>query len=542
MDPSDLSQGYQCEFVSAVSDHYYCKKCNRVAKELHMTVCCGETYCHACIADAQKQSKPCPACGKKVFTIFQQVKFQKEISELQVYCGLKQKGCSWLGTIGQLDAHSDPEQDKCRYVDTKCPLNCQQAVPKIKMEQHVTQECAKRDYICDYCNFKATYEEVVDTHLPECKYFPLQCPNLCGVTCKRGSMEDHLNECPLETISCNFLDVGCDIKFKRESQEEHMKQNTQKHLTMTASLVAETCSELYELKSDYEVEKESQKGKLQEIGQKLVEQEARLKEQNQNSEQWNRNQMEQDQKLKEQNHRLERQEEKIREQELELKQQSQILQQQEQRLNDKELELMQQSTKLTELEKKLDDYQNNLPSIEKKLVEDIKQKMKEIRYETETSLSKYHGLLGMTRSFKMKNFGEERSKDKPGDWKSPVLYTHMCGYKFCIGVDANGADGGCGKAIRITLFALSGVHDGQLKWPAKGKFTIELINQQGGESATATTEDVSWKKPCNSPLFVRHFGRISCGGDFNHFIEHSKMDSYIKNNTLYFKLTEAYSY
>ena len=192
---------------------------------------------------------------------------------------------------------------------------------------------------------------------------------------------------------------------------------------------------------------------------------------------------------------------------------------------------MQQSMKLTELEEKLDDYQNNLPSIEKKIVEDIKQKMMEIRHETETSLSQYHVLLSMKKSFENKNFREERSKDKPDNWKSPVLYTRV-GTNSAIGVDANGADGGCGKAVRITLFALSGVHDGQLKWLAKGKFTIELINQQGGENATAMTEEVSWQKPGNSPLFVRHFGRISWGGDFNHLIEHSKMDSYIKNKTL----------
>ena len=39
----------------------------------------------------------------------------------------------------------------------------------------------------------------------------------------------------------------------------------------------------------------------------------------------------------------------------------------------------------------------------------------------------------------MKNFSDERAMEKTeGSWKSPAMYTHVCGYKFCIGVDANG--------------------------------------------------------------------------------------------------------
>ena len=56
------------------------------------------------------------------------------------------------------------------------------------------KECVEREHVCQHCNFKATYEEVVDTHLPECMYIPLQCPNLCGVTCEREVMEDHMND------------------------------------------------------------------------------------------------------------------------------------------------------------------------------------------------------------------------------------------------------------------------------------------------------------------------------------------------------------
>ena len=44
-------RGYQCELVNSVPDHLYCKKCTLVARRQTITTCCGESFCHACIAD-----------------------------------------------------------------------------------------------------------------------------------------------------------------------------------------------------------------------------------------------------------------------------------------------------------------------------------------------------------------------------------------------------------------------------------------------------------------------------------------------------------
>ena len=238
------TKGYQCEFIDSVPEDFYCKKCTLVARRLIFTSCCEESYCHACITDIQEQGKPCPACEQEAFTTVELMKYQKKVNQLQVYCSLKERGCDWSGTLEQLDTHLNPDQDNCQYVDTKCPLNCHMTIPKNKVEQHVVQHCAKRPYVCQHCNFKATYEEVVDKHLPECRYVPLQCPNLCGVTFERDFMEDHMKMCRLEEVECEFSGVGCDGLFRREDQEEHTRQNSQKHLTLTASLAVETKEQL----------------------------------------------------------------------------------------------------------------------------------------------------------------------------------------------------------------------------------------------------------------------------------------------------------
>ena len=231
--------GYQCEFLESVNDLFYCKECDLVARKVTITTCCGESFCDSCITSIHQQGQPCPECGEKGFVILEQLKYRQRIGALNVYCSMKDRGCDWSGTIDQLDTHLDPELDNCQHKDTKCPLHCQQLIPKNKLEKHLTQDCSKRVHICQYCGYKATYEEVVGTHFVVCKCLPLQCPNKCGVSCDREEMIYHIKLCSLEEVKCVFSSVGCDEKFTREGEDEHMKKSVNHHLTLTSSLTAE---------------------------------------------------------------------------------------------------------------------------------------------------------------------------------------------------------------------------------------------------------------------------------------------------------------
>ena len=453
---SSQPQGYLCEFIDPVSDDFYCKKCTLVARKLTFTSCFGESYCHACIADTLLQAMPCSACGVEKFEAYPQIKFQQRIRGLQVYCSMKRRGCGWCGTLEQLDTHLNPDLDNCQYVDTSCPLNCKQTIPKNKMEQHVAEECVQRDYGCQHCAFKATYEVVVDTHWPECVYLPLPCPNLCGVTCERGLMEDHMATCRLQEVACEFTGVGCDRKLKREEQEEHTRQNTHKHLTITAAAAVKMKEQLL---------------------QKIEEQERKS----------------QQQKLK-----LEKQEKKIQEQELKLDKLEQII-----KLQEKKIE---------QLLKESDQNKVTLEEVTK--------------------------CVDLKRTFEMENFSKEKAKDKYDDWKSPAMYTHVCGYKFCIGIDANGYVDGRGKAIRVGLWAMPGEYDHQLKWPVEATLTIELLHQQGGHNVQHTTTRRGWRKPDGPYTWTGGgVGDINYGG-WTHFIEHSRLSGFLRNDTLYFRITK----
>ena len=472
---SNKSKSYQCDFIDSVNILFYCKKCNLVARRLTLTSCCGESYCHACIADIHIQGKRCPECGEENFNIYEQPKYQQQIRALRVCCSMKESGCQWSGTLELLDTHLDPDQDNCQYVDTKCPLNCHMTIPKNKVEQHVVLECTKRPHVCQHCGFKATYEEV-DTHLPECKYVPLQCPNRCGVTCERGDMEDHMKICRLEEVECKFSNIGCTEKYLREEEEDHSEKNTQNHLLLTVADIAKS---------------------KQEFQQKFREQEQTIQEQ----------------------------EKKLLEQHQQLKQQATKLQEQEKKFQAEEQHLRRYEQKIDLLEQTLKNLNKDFLSLKQN---------SEKKY---MLLDTMEHFINPTRRFEMNYYSRERKKDAPNDWKSPPMYTHLHGYKFCIGIDANGNDPVHGEALTAHVFSMQGEFDGALNWPVKVEFTIVLLNQRGGKDVECT-ETIAWKRPQTQYHYVVSFNRLMA---INYqwvyaLVDHSCVNDFVCNDTLCFCL------
>ena len=251
-----------------------------VARQLHITSCCGESFCHGCISDVLKQ-KPCPACKEEKFVIFSHVRNQREITGLGVHCTLKEKGCNWSGTLDQLASHLDPDQDNCQYVDTECPLKCMTTVSRKDLEQHLTQQCAQRPFSCRHCSHSGTFQEVTEQHIPKCKYVPMQCPNLCGVTFEREHFQDHIKICRLQKLDCDFSSVGCNIESSREDHETHLRDDCQRHLKLTASFSLDLQRKMAEWEEQMRKENEGLRRKLEEqeeLNQRLLAQVCGLNE------------------------------------------------------------------------------------------------------------------------------------------------------------------------------------------------------------------------------------------------------------------------
>ena len=450
------SLGYQCEFIDNVPDDFFCSKCSQVARKLTFTSCCGESYCLDCIQpSSQQSSSPCPACGEQEFHIYEQVKYQKRMNKFQVYCSMKDRGCEWLGTLDQLDSHLDPGLDNCQYMDTKCPLNCEQNIPRNELDIHVKKECVKRKHKCQYCAFEATHEEIVGVHWSsECIYFPLKCPNSCGVTCERHFMEDHISICRLESIACSFSCYGCEGHFNREDEDNHMKGKIQEHLFLLGKGTARTKDHLEKIVREQEALLGEQDKKIAALESKLLQQ---------------------DQKMEFQEHKF--------------------------------LEML----------------------------DELNQTISKLQQRQNVSEASASIINVLNRSFVLENFSKEKAKSKTSEWKTPPVYTHLNGYKFCIGIDPNGDGDSLGKAMRMELWPMKGPNDYRLKWPVTMKFTVKLINEQKGEMMRYSTKKTWWE--CDNDTSFFNMDRIKCGTS-HAFILHSNLDRFLCKDSLYFSICE----
>ena len=510
MAASSKAHGYQYEFIDSVFEDFYCKQCGLVAREIVIASCCTENYCKGCIQAVKQDNKPCPGCGEESFIVIAHVKYQKKISALKISCSLKERGCGWSGPLASLDAHLHPDTGDCEYADVDCPLKCGQKVSKKTLERHTAKECVQRDYICPYCAFKATYEIVTEIHWPECSYFPLACPNRCGVTCERPTMEDHMKMCPLEEVACEFEHVGCSGKFRREEEEQHMREKSQTHLVMMAT----ACEQM---KQDFQSKLQEQERELKEKNEDLA---TKLEAQEMNFE------------LK-----ISAQKDKI-----ECK-----LQEQERKIGEKERKIEDQERRFKEQERKIEQQQQSFEKQTKELIGKLQElfegKLQEVGVQLNQlkTSTEHFCRLQPSYQFTMENFSKEKAKDKPGDWKSPPMYTHLCGYKFCIGIDANGKGFVThGKSVRVEIWSMSGEYDSQLKWPPEVDFTIELINHFKGGENKRVGKTVRWFRPAN----VNYVSCFVADRQFDGcFIKHSELPAnpqqkteFLVNDTLHFNM------
>ena len=132
--------------------------------------------------------------------------------------------------------------------------------------------------------------------------------------------------------------------------------------------------------------------------------------------------------------------------------------------------------------------------------------------------------------FIMNNF----TKYKQGNhmWTSPPFYSHQCGYKMYLGVQANGVENCEGSHISAFIYIMRGEYDDILMWPYKGTLKITAIgkNQLMGRTLNCdnlclqdrATEGGSSKRKCGFPQFLPH----------------SLLEEYLRNDTLRFKISE----
>ena len=254
---TDELGGYSCEFVKQppVEVQVECPVCLQILREPYLVSCCGYSFCCGCIKQVETRKKSCPTCKEEGFTVFPNKGLQRMLNGFNVRCSNQNKGCKWTGELGQLDNHLnlDPPLGRllegCALAVVKC-IQCSDAFKRSEIKSHQHEECPKRPYRCEYCReYETNYEDVTKNHWALCGSKPVQCPNSCGNSPSRQTLNEHISSiCPLTLIKCDF--PGCELKLPRKDIPQHYQTDLLKHISLLAKSHRELEHENKELKTN----------------------------------------------------------------------------------------------------------------------------------------------------------------------------------------------------------------------------------------------------------------------------------------------------
>ena len=131
--------------------------CTKVLNEPHVTDCCGQHFCQACLEQwFKKQAKKiCPHCRSETFSHISYIPFKRKINTLEVYCPNQKGGCKVVMKFGELNSHTKGE---CGYAKVICTQECGKSLLRKDLMQHCNNECSKRKIKCKYCGTVDHYE------------------------------------------------------------------------------------------------------------------------------------------------------------------------------------------------------------------------------------------------------------------------------------------------------------------------------------------------------------------------------------------------
>ena len=227
--------GYDYEFVIIPSDRLICKICHLPCRDPYLSVCCGHVFCKSCLDNVKKApaiTNACPLCRDEEFETFPNKQLDREIKGLHIYCTNKEKGCEWQGELNDINNHLG-NSNSCQFEEVKCSNECGEMIQRQYLTSHVKTECPRRKVNCQYCHDTGEHQFIEGQHKEECPKLPLPCPNKFEVeSLPREDMEAHREECPLETIQCEYYSVGCEVMMARKDLEKHRKEKMEDHLIM----------------------------------------------------------------------------------------------------------------------------------------------------------------------------------------------------------------------------------------------------------------------------------------------------------------------
>jgi len=244
--------GYEYQFLNPPADgsDVLCKICCLPSRDPYLSQCCGHTFCKSCIDGTKKTStvsNACPMCRDKEFPTVPNKQIDRTIKSLYVFCNNKSKGCDWQGEVNDITKHLT----SCPYEGVICDNNCGESVQRQHLSDHLVKHCSLRIVHCQHCHTTGQHQMIEGDHKNQCPKFPIPCPNHCTVgTVCREELDAHKTVCPLELISCEYHDVGCEVMLARKDMKKHNKESVDEHLSLVKCELASTKNELVQARKE----------------------------------------------------------------------------------------------------------------------------------------------------------------------------------------------------------------------------------------------------------------------------------------------------
>ena len=224
-----MEGGYDYQFVDpGPTDDQKCPICHLVVRDAHQVTCCGKLLCKCCLMKNQRRSNNCPMCRQITGNrYFEDIKSDREIKSLRVYCSYKDAGCKWIGELRGVEEH----MKDCNYKIVECP-DCKDTMLNLILDKHRSDECRMREYKCPLCKKEGTYQLITTAgHKNTCPEVILECQNAgCNELVKRCKLSSHTEVCSKQVINCPFHHMGCKFKSERENLMAHIEKTTASHI------------------------------------------------------------------------------------------------------------------------------------------------------------------------------------------------------------------------------------------------------------------------------------------------------------------------
>ena len=163
---------------------------------------------------------------------------ERKINSLPVKCPQSETGCTWTGSLNDLQTHLSPSSGNCQFKIVTCSLGCGEQFPLSEMKEHEANSCKRRIHQCKFCSYKGVYEDMPTLHWPNCRGFPIPCPNDCSANdMPREKLNEHLRVCPRRKIQCCFSYVGCSTPLYGDELQQHMEDSVTLHLELMSGIV-----------------------------------------------------------------------------------------------------------------------------------------------------------------------------------------------------------------------------------------------------------------------------------------------------------------